>query len=76
MELEKDEEDIALFNAIKELDEDEQYLIYYKFFEEMSNSKISEITGLTETNIGTKLHRIRKKLGTLIIRKQNEKLIE
>jgi len=76
MEIEKDEEDLALFNAIKELDEDEQYLIYYKFFEEMSNNKISEITGLTETNIGTKLHRIRKKLGTLIIRKQNEKLVE
>ena len=75
MEVEKDEEDVMLFNAIKELDEDDQYLIYYKFFEEMSNFKISKITGLTETNIGTRLHRIRKKLGSLIVKKQNEKFI-
>lgn len=71
MEVEKDEEDILLYNALKELKQDEQYLIYYKFFEEMSNSKISQITGLSETNIGTKLHRIRKKLAKIIKEKQN-----
>lgn len=66
MEIERDEEDILLFNALKELPEDDQYLVYYKFFEEMSNSRIAQITGLSETNIGTKLHRIRKKLAKLI----------
>lgn len=71
-ELQREEEDVVLFNAIKELDEEDQYLIYYKFYEEMSNSKIAEITGLTETNIGTKLHRIRKKLAKIIHIKSNE----
>jgi RNA polymerase sigma-70 factor (ECF subfamily) len=66
MEIERDEEDVLLFNALKELPEEDQYLIYYKFFEEMSNSRIAQITGLSETNIGTKLHRIRKKLAKLI----------
>ncbi len=65
-EIEREEEDVQLFNAIKELAEDDQYLIYYKFYEEMSNSKIAEVTGMTETNIGTKLHRIRKKLAKII----------
>jgi DNA-directed RNA polymerase specialized sigma24 family protein len=32
----------------------------------MSNKQIADITGLTETNIGTKLHRIRKKLEKLL----------
>jgi RNA polymerase sigma factor (sigma-70 family) len=73
MEIETDEENGLLFKAIKELDEDDQYLIYYKFFEEMSNSKIAEITQLTETNIGTKLHRIRKRLGRIINEKTNVK---
>jgi len=55
-----------LFNAIGELEETDQYLVYYKFFESMSNREISKITGLTETNIGTKLFRIRKKIGKII----------
>ncbi|KYC47160.1 MAG: RNA polymerase sigma factor RpoE [Candidatus Methanofastidiosum methylothiophilum] len=70
MEVERDEEDIQLFNALKELPEDDQYLIYYKFFEEMGNSRIAQITGLSETNIGTRLHRIRKKLAKIIESKQ------
>jgi RNA polymerase sigma-70 factor (ECF subfamily) len=70
MEIERDEEDIQLFNALKELPEDDQYLIYYKFFEEMSNSRIAQITGLSETNIGTRLHRVRKKLAKIIETKQ------
>ncbi len=65
-ELESNESEVELYTAIKELKPDEQYLIYYKFFEEMSNKQIADITGLTETNIGTKLHRIRKKLEQLL----------
>lgn len=71
--IEREEEDVQLFNAIKELNEDDQYLIYYKFYEEMSNSKIAEVTGMTETNIGTKLHRIRKKLAKIINSQNNER---
>jgi RNA polymerase sigma-70 factor (ECF subfamily) len=62
----EDEEHRYLYDAIREFDEDDQYLIYYKFFEEFSNKKIAEIMELTETNVGTKLYRIRKKLGKKI----------
>lgn len=61
--LENSEDEINLYNALRELNTDEQFLIYYKFFEEMSNKEIAQITGISETNIGTKLHRIRKKLA-------------
>lgn len=55
-----------LYNAIREFDEEEQYLIYYKFFEDMQNKDISRLTGISETNVGTKLHRIRRRLEKLI----------
>lgn len=73
-EIIQDEEDIILFRTLKELDEEDQYLIYYKFFEEMSNSEIAQIVGQTETNVGTRLHRIRKKMEKIIKIKSNEKV--
>lgn len=66
IEAERDESEVELYLAIKELDSEEQYLIYYKFFEELPNKKIAEITGMSETNVGTKLHRIRKKLQQIM----------
>jgi RNA polymerase sigma factor (sigma-70 family) len=60
------EEESALYNAIREFKQEDQFLIYYKFFEERSNQAISEITGISETNVGTRLHRIRTKLRALI----------
>jgi len=65
-QLEGAEEEVVLYNALKELSEQEQFLIYYKFFEEMSNKEIAQLTKITESNIGTKLHRIRKKLAKII----------
>ncbi|MBW7953675.1 sigma-70 family RNA polymerase sigma factor [Candidatus Dojkabacteria bacterium] len=65
-EIQSDEAEIGLYNSIRELKEDDQYLVYYKFFEELSNKQISDITGLSETNIGTRLHRIRKKLKSYL----------
>jgi len=73
-EIIQDEEDIILYRAMQELDEDDQYLIYYKFFEEMSNSEIAPLVGQTETNVGTRLHRIRKKMEKLIKTKSDEKI--
>ncbi|MCA9385285.1 sigma-70 family RNA polymerase sigma factor [Candidatus Dojkabacteria bacterium] len=58
----ENEEEIALFNSIRELEEEDQFLVYYKFFEELSNKEIADITGLSETNVGTKLHRLRQRL--------------
>lgn len=66
LELEINESELELYKAIRELKAEDQYLIYYKFFEEMPNRKISQLLGLTETNIGTRLHRIRKKLAKSI----------
>lgn len=65
-ELENNQAEASLYMAIRELPEQDQYLIYYKFFEEMSNKKIAKLTGLSETNIGTRLHRIRRKLEKLL----------
>lgn len=66
VEIEADEEEQALYKAIQELAASEQYLVYYKFFEGMANKEIADLTGMTETNVGTKLHRIRKKIEEII----------
>lgn len=67
-----DDESIrSLYLAMSNLDSDDQYLVYYKYFEELSNSEIAERTGLSETNVGTKLYRLRKKL-IKIIAKNND----
>lgn len=58
----RDDDELALYGLMAELDNDEQYLLYYKFFENLSNVEISKITGLSETNVGTKLYRIRNKM--------------
>jgi len=58
----RDEDETMLYSAIAELDDEEQYLVYYKFFEGLNNVEISKLTGLSETNVGTKLYRIRQKL--------------
>ncbi len=76
VEVEADEEEVELYNAIRELDEEDQYLIYYKFFEELSNKEIAQLMNLSETNIGTKLHRTRKKLERIIYKNQKKKLNE
>lgn len=74
VEAEADEEEVELYNAIRELDEEDQYLVYYKFFEELSNKEIAQLLHLSETNIGTKLHRTRKKLEKIIQKNQKKKL--
>ncbi len=61
-----DEEEVSLYNSIRELSESDQFLIYYKFFEELSNKEIAKLTGMSETNVGTRLHRLRTKLKKLI----------
>jgi len=61
-----DEDEYNLYKTIAELDDDDQYLVYYKFFEGLTNVQIAKITGLSETNVGTKLYRIRKKMKGLL----------
>jgi len=69
----RNEEEAILYKAIKKFREQDQYLLYYKFFENMSNKEISEKTGLSETNVGTKLHRIRQNLKKAIKEITDEK---
>ncbi|MEI7579678.1 MAG: sigma-70 family RNA polymerase sigma factor [bacterium] len=73
VEMMADDEEKALYDALRELGSNDQYLIYYKFFEGLSNKDIADITGMTETNIGTRLHRIRKKIADIISLKTNQK---
>jgi len=57
-----DETQIKLYNAIREFKDEDQYLIFYKYFEGFNNKKIAKVMDMSETNIGTRLHRIRKRL--------------
>ena len=63
-----------LYNAIRDLQEDEQFLVYYKFFEELSNKEIADLLNMSETNVGTKLHRARKKLENIIQKNQKKRI--
>lgn len=66
-----DEEELKLYSALRNFDEEDQYLVYYKFFEDLSNKEIADITGLTETNVGTRLHRLRNKIKNLLEKNPN-----
>ena len=58
-----------LRGAIMRLREEEQYLIRAFYYENRSIKDIEEITGLSESNIKTKLHRIKKRLKDYITSK-------
>jgi RNA polymerase sigma-70 factor (ECF subfamily) len=73
-ELFDDFEAKSLYSAISKLETDDQYLIYYKYFEDLANSEIAQRLEMTETNVGTKLHRLRKRLHAII--KKNEETTE
>jgi len=57
-----------LQNCIKELKEFDRALILL-YFEEKSHKEIAEILGLSETNIATKISRIKEKLKQCILSK-------
>lgn len=63
----RSDEESILYRALQQFKKEDQYLIYYKFFEDMTNKEIAAKTGLSETNVGTKLHRLRSKLKKIII---------
>lgn len=51
-----------LKQAVSKLSQDEQLLIDLFYFNDQSIDEICQITGLTDSNVKVKLHRIRKKL--------------
>ncbi len=54
--------DIYFEQILKTLNQKERKIIYMKFFEGHTNKSIAEKTNLSETNIGTIIHRIISKL--------------
>lgn len=52
-------------SCLKVLDYNERMLLLYKYFENLSNAEISEITGNKEGSIRMRLHRLKKKLATI-----------
>jgi RNA polymerase sigma factor (sigma-70 family) len=59
---EKQEQVSTLLKILSGLNERERELISFKYGAEMTNRDISKITGLSETNVGTILHRTVAKL--------------
>lgn len=60
----------ALLNAVQQLPERERNLIALKFAGELNNRQIAEITGLTESNVGTILYRTIKHLRSMLVRSE------
>jgi len=61
---EESEERRRLMRALAKTDSRERDLIALKFYSNMTNREISSLTGLSETNVGSILHRTMTKLRT------------
>ena len=62
----KEEDQQKLNRALSALPADERMIIELYYFEEKAITEICDITGMGESNIKVKLHRLRKKLKELI----------
>ncbi|OHD61884.1 MAG: hypothetical protein A2014_04840 [Spirochaetes bacterium GWF1_49_6] len=56
------EDKMALLQAMESLPDDERQLIILRYMEAAGIDEIAEITGLSESNVKVKLHRIRKRI--------------
>jgi RNA polymerase sigma-70 factor, ECF subfamily len=59
---EQSERRLIVANALKALGGRERELVALKFFAGLSNAEIAEVLGITESNAGTRLHRVLDKL--------------
>ena len=66
--IENSERDQILLSALNKLDNEDRYIIWAYYYDGFNVRDISEMTGLTVSNIKIKLHRSRKKLYTLLNR--------
>jgi RNA polymerase sigma-70 factor (ECF subfamily) len=55
-----------LENGLKKLKEDERYLLYMKYTDDLSIKEICEVTGMKESNIKMRLKRTRDKLAQIM----------
>lgn len=65
-----EEQQALLDQALAQLPPNERGLIHLFYFEEKTVEEIASISGLSESNVKTKLHRIRKKLYVLLSKKE------
>ncbi|MEI8225347.1 MAG: RNA polymerase sigma factor [Bacteroidota bacterium] len=61
--------------ALQKVNEDERGLISLYYYEEMSTDEISELTGISKSNIKVKLFRARQKMMEIIEKVEKKKLI-
>jgi RNA polymerase sigma factor (sigma-70 family) len=65
-ETRKEDQEKYLNMALARLPEDDQVLVTLYYYENQSMDEISQITGLTVSNIKVKIHRARKKMYELL----------
>ena len=73
-ETKKEDQEKYLNLALGKLPEDDQVLVTLYYYENQSMDDISEITGLTVSNIKVKIHRARKKMYSLLHEMLNEEV--
>lgn len=70
----KEDQEKYLNYALGKLPEDDQFLITLYYYENQSIEEISQITGLTVSNIKVKIHRARKKMSGILFEVLNEEI--
>jgi RNA polymerase sigma factor (sigma-70 family) len=66
----------ALVNfALKKINSDERALITLYYYEELSMDDLSEITGISKSNVKVKLYRARQKMSEIIEKNEKKNLI-
>jgi RNA polymerase sigma-70 factor, ECF subfamily len=60
------ETNVQLHRALSQLSEDDQQIVYMKFFQDMSHQEIAEAAGITPNNVGVIVFRTLKTLRELM----------
>jgi len=74
-EAEKEYRNSLVNFALQKINEDERGLISLYYYDEMSTDEISEVTGISKSNIKVKLFRARQKMLEIIEKVEKKKLI-
>ncbi|HEX7494585.1 MAG TPA: RNA polymerase sigma factor [Bacteroidales bacterium] len=74
-EAEKEYRNSLVNFALQKINEDERGLISLYYYDEMSTDEISEVTGISKSNIKVKLFRARQKMMEIIEKVEKKKLI-
>ena len=73
-ETKKEDQEKYLNLALGKLPEDDQVLVTLYYYENQSMDEISQITGLTVSNIKVKIHRARKRMQMSLLEMLNEEV--